>query len=282
MAKVNKKKKKSNRLKAINYIGSKKFDPFNSVKVKSNEGVNKSDKKPKKENKKPKKENKKSKVNNNNTRIDKKNNNNIEKLLGIDEGNKNTVNNKPLSIESRDKFIEKLSEEIQKEFGNNVVDAWNDINKVKEAANKVINKNPELKEASEEYLKSRTEAESEAKKDYTSVYKKFLKEISQDQDRTRDNNGNEYLGMDFNYRAYADAIADVFEAEAVSKGINPNDFKQAIRGIRDLEPWELYETDGKTRNGKYRRSRKFKSPREIANYAMSLCSKGTNTKVIDY
>ena len=88
--------------------------------------------------------------------------------------------------------------------------------------------------------------------------------------------------MDFNYRAYADAIADVFEAEAVSKGINPNDFKQAIRGIRDLEPWELYETDGKTRNGKYRRTRKFKTPRQIAEYAMSLCSKGTNTKVIDY
>lgn len=282
MAKVNKKKKKSNRLKAINYIGSKKFDPFNSVKVKSNEGVNKSDKKPKKENKKPKKENKKSKVNNNNTRIDKKNNNNIEKLLGIDEGNKNTTNNKPLSIESREKFIEKLSEEIQKEFGDNIVDAWNDINKVKAAANKVINKNPELKEASEDYLKSRTEAESEAKKDYSSEYKKFLKEISQDKDRIRDNNGNEYSGIDFNYRAYANAIADVFEAEAVSRGINPNDFKQAIRGIRDLEPWELYETDGKTRNGKYRRSRKFKSPREIANYAMSLCSKGASTKVRDY
>lgn len=274
MAKVNKKRKKSNRLKAINYIGSKKFDPYN-IKVKSNEGVNKSSKK-------PKKKNKKSKVNNKSTRIDKKNNNNIEKLLGIDNSSKNTINNKPLSIELREKFIEKLSEEIAKEYGANIIDAWNDINKVKEAADKVINKNPELKEASEEYLKSRSEAESEAKKDYSSEYKKFLKEISQDKDRIRDNNGNEYLGMDFNYRAYADAIADVFEAEAVSRGINPNDFKQAIRGIRDLEPWELYETDGKTRNGKYRRSRKFKSPREIANYAMSLCSKGANTKVIDY
>lgn len=247
--------------KAINYLGSKKFDPFSN---------------------KFKKENKKSKVNNENTRIDEDNNNNIEKLLGIDEGNKNTVNNKPLSIELREKFIKKLSEEIQEEYGNNVIDAWNDINKVKEATNKVINENPELKEASEEYLKSRSEAESEAKKDYSSVYKKFLKEISQDKDRTRDTNGNEYLGIDFNYRAYADAIADVFEAEAVSRGINPNDFKQAIRGIRDLEPWELYETDGKTRNGKYRRSRKFKTPRQIADYAMSLCSKGTNTKVIDY
>lgn len=247
--------------KAINYIGSKKFDPFS---------------------KKAKKENKKSNVNNENTRIDKDNNNNIEKLLGIDEGNKNTTNNKPLSIELREKFIKKLSEELQKEFGDNIVDAWNDINKVKEAANKVINKNPELKEASEEYLKSRTEAESEAKKDYTSVYKKFLKEISQDKDRTRDTNGNEYSGIDFNYRAYANAIADVFEAEAVSRGINPNDFKQAIRGIRDLEPWELYEADGKTRNGKVRRTRKFKTPREIANYAMSLCSKGASTKVRDY
>ena len=247
--------------KAINYIGSKKFDPFS---------------------KKSKKENKKSNVNNENTRIDKDNNNNIENLIGIDNSNKNTINNKPLSIESREKFIKELSEEIKKEFGDNIIDAWNDINKVKEATNKVVNKNPELKEASEEYLKSRSEAESEAKKDYSSVYKKFLKEISQDRDRTRDNNGNEYLGMDFNYRAYADAIADVFEAEAVSKGINPNDFKQAIRGIRDLEPWELYETDGKTRNGKYRRTRKFKTPRQIAEYAMSLCSKGTNTKVIDY
>ena len=247
--------------KAINYIGSKKFDPFS---------------------KKSKKENKKSNVNNENTRIDKDNNNNIENLIGIDNSNKNTINNKPLSIESREKFIKELSEEIKKEFGDNIIDAWNDINKVKEATNKVVNKNPELKEASEEYLKSRSEAESEAKKDYSSVYKKFLKEISQNKDRTRDNNGNEYLGMDFNYRAYADAIADVFEAEAVSKGINPNDFKQAIRGIRDLEPWELYETDGKTRNGKYRRTRKFKTPRQIAEYAMSLCSKGTNTKVIDY
>ena len=247
--------------KAINYIGSKKFDPFS---------------------KKSKKENKKSNVNNENTRIDKDNNNNIENLIGIDNSNKNTINNKPLSIESREKFIKELSEEIKKEFGDNIIDAWNDINKVKEATNKVVNKNPELKEASEEYLKSRSEAESEAKKDYSSVYKKFLKEISQNRDRTRDNNGNEYLGMDFNYRAYADAIADVFEAEAVSKGINPNDFKQAIRGIRDLEPWELYETDGKTRNGKYRRTRKFKTPRQIAEYAMSLCSKGTNTKVIDY
>lgn len=247
--------------KAINYIGSKRFDPFS---------------------KKAKKENEKSKVNNENTRIDKDNNNNIEKLIGIDNSNKNTVNNKPLSIELREKFIKKLNEEIQKEFGDNIVDAWNDINKVKEATNKVINKNPELKEASEEYLKSRSEAESEAKKDYTSVYKKFLKEIAQDKDRTRDNNGNEYSGIDFNYRAYANAIADVFEAEAVSKGINPNDFKQAIRGIRDLEPWELYKTDGKTRNGKYRRSRKFKTPREIADYAMSLCSKGASTKVRDY
>ena len=221
--------------KAINYIGSKKFDPFS---------------------KKSKKENKKSNVNNENTRIDKDNNNNIENLIGIDNSNKNTINNKPLSIESREKFIKELSEEIKKEFGDNIIDAWNDINKVKEATNKVINKNPELKGASEEYLKSRSEAESEAKKDYSSVYKKFLKEISQNKDRTRDNNGNEYL--------------------------NPNDFKQAIRGIRDLEPWELYETDGKTRNGKYRRTRKFKTPRQIAEYAMSLCSKGTNTKVIDY
>ena len=274
MAKVNKKRKKSNRLKAINYIGSKKFDPYN-IKEKSDKGVNKSSKK-------PKKKNKKSKVNNKITRIDKKNNNNIEKLIGIDNSSKNTINNKPLSIELREKFIKELSEEIKKEYGNNIIDAWNDINKVKEATNKVVNKNPELKEASEEYLKSRSEAESEAKKDYSSVYKKFLKEISQNRDRTRDNNGNEYLGMDFNYRAYADAIADVFEAEAVSKGINPNDFKQAIRGIRDLEPWELYETDGKTRNGKYRRTRKFKTPRQIADYAMSLCSKGANTKVRDY
>lgn len=274
MAKVNKKRKKSNRLKAINYIGSKKFDPYD-IKVKSNKGVNKSSKK-------PKKKNKKSKVNNKITRIDKNKNNNIEKLLGIDNSSKNTINNKPLSIELREKFIKKLSEEIQKEFGNNIIDAWNDINKVKEATNKVINKNPKLKEASEEYLKSRTEAESEAKKDYSSVYKKFLKEISQNKDRTRDNNGNEYLGMDFNYRAYADAIADVFEAEAVSRGINPNDFKQAIRGIRDLEPWELYETDGKTKRGRDRRTRKFKTPRQIADYAMSLCSKGANTKIIDY
>ena len=166
--------------KAINYIGSKKFDPFS---------------------KKSKKENKKSNVNNENTRIDKDNNNNIENLIGIDNSNKNTINNKPLSIESREKFIKELSEEIKKEFGDNIIDAWNDINKVKEATNKVVNKNPELKEASEEYLKSRSEAESEAKKDYSSVYKKFLKEISQDRDRTRDNNGNEYLGMDFNYRA---------------------------------------------------------------------------------
>lgn len=247
--------------KAINYIGSKKFDPFS---------------------KKYKKENKKSNVNNEITRIDKNDNTNIEKLIGIDNNNKDTINNKPLSIESREKFIKKLSEEIRKEFGDNIIEAWNDINKVKEATNKVVNENPELKEASEEYLKSRSEAESEAKKDYSSVYKKFLKEISQDRDRTRDNNGNEYLGMDFNYRAYADAIADVFEAEAVSKGINPNDFKQAIRGIRDLEPWELYETDGKTKNGKYRRTRKFKTPRQIAEYAMSLCSKGTSTKIIDY
>ena len=274
MAKVNKKRKKSNRLKAINYIGSKKFDPYN-IKEKSDKGVNKSSKK-------PKKKNKKSKVNNKITRIDKKNNNNIEKLIGIDNSSKNTINNKPLSIELREKFIKELSEEIKKEYGNNIIGAWNDINKVKEATNKVVNKNPELKGASEEYLKSRSEAESEAKKDYSSVYKKFLKEISQNKDRTRDNNGNEYLGMDFNYRAYADAIADVFEAEAVSKGINPNDFKQAIRGIRDLEPWELYETDGKTRNGKYRRTRKFKTPRQIADYAMSLCSKGANTKVRDY
>lgn len=282
MAKVNKKKKKSNRLKAINYIGSKKFDPYNNIKVKSNKGVNESSKKPKKENKKPKKENKKSKVNNKNTRIDKNNNTNIEKLLGIDNNSKNTINNKPLSIELREKFINKLSEEITKEFGDNIIDAWNDINKVKAATNKVINKNPELKEASEDYLKSRNEAESEAKKDYSSEYKRFLKEISQDKDRIRDNNGNEYSGIDFNYRAYANAIADVFEAEAVSRGINPNDFKQAIRGIRDLEPWELYQTDGKTRNGKYRRSRRFKTPRQIAEYAMSLCSKGANTKVIDY
>lgn len=247
--------------KAINYIGSKKFDPFS---------------------KKSKKEDKKSNVNNEITRIDKNDNTNIENLIGIDNNNKNTINNKPLSIESREKFIKKLSEEIQKEFGDNIIDAWNDINKVKEATNKVVSKNPELKEASEEYLKSRSEAESEAKKDYTSVYKKFLKEISQDQDRTKDNNGNEYLGMDFNYRAYADAIGDIFEAEAVSKGINPNDFKQAIRGIRDLEPWELYEKDGKTKKGRDRRIRKFKTPRQIADYAMSLCSKGTNTKVRDY
>ena len=247
--------------KAINYIGSKKFDPFS---------------------KKSKKEDKKSEVNNEITRIDKNNNNDIEKLIGIDNSSKNTINNKPLSIESREKFIKKLSEEIQKDFGDNIIEAWNDINKVKEATNKVINKNPELKEASEEYLKSRSEAESEAKKDYSSVYKKFLKEISQDKDRIRDNNGNEYLGMDFNYRAYADAIADIFEAEAVSKGINPNDFRQAIRGIRDLEPWELYEKDGKTKKGRDRRVRKFKTPRQIADYAMSLCSKGTNTKVIDY
>ena len=247
--------------KAINYIGSKKFDPFS---------------------KKSKKENKKSNVNNEITRIDKNDNTNIENLIGIDNSSKNTINNKSLSIESREKFIEKLSEEIKKEYGNNIIDAWNDINKVKEATNRVVNNNPELKEASEEYLKSRSEAESEAKKDYSSVYKKFLKEISQNRDRTRDNNGNEYLGMDFNYRAYADAIADVFEAEAISRGINPNDFKQAIRGIRDLEPWELYETDGKTRNGKYRRTRKFKTPRQIAEYAMSLCSKGANTKVRDY
>ena len=274
MAKVNKKRKKSNRLKAINYIGSKKFDP-NNIKVKSNKGVNKSSKK-------PKKKNKKSKVNNKITRIDKKNNNNIEKLIGIDNSNKNTINNKPLSIELREKFIKELSEEIQKDFGDNIIEAWNDINKVKEATKKVINKNPELKEASEEYLKSRSEAESEAKKDYSSVYKKFLKEISQNKDRTRDNNGNEYLGIDFNYRAYADAIADIFEAEAISKGINPNDFRQAIRGIRDLEPWELYEKDGKTKKGRDRRIRKFKTPRQIADYAMSLCSKGTNTKIIDY
>ena len=247
--------------KAINYIGSKKFDPFS---------------------KKSKKENKKSNVNNEITRIDKNDNTNIENLIGIDNSSKNTINNKSLSIELREKFIKKLSEELKEEFGDNIIDAWNDINKVKEATNKVLNKNPELKEASEEYLKSRSEAESEAKKDYSSVYKKFLKEISQNRDRTRDNNGNEYLGMDFNYRAYADAIADVFEAEAVSRGINPNDFKQAIRGIRDLEPWELYETDGKTRNGRERRTRKFKTPRQIAEYAMSLCSKGTNTKVIDY
>lgn len=247
--------------KAINYIGSKKFDPFS---------------------KKSKKENKKSNVNNESTRIDKNDNTNIENLIGIDNSSKNTINNKSLSIESREKFIQKLSEELKKEFGDNIIDAWNDINKVKEATNRVVNNNPELKEASEEYLKSRSEAESEAKKDYSSVYKKFLKEISQNRDRTRDNNGNEYLGMDFNYRAYADAIADVFEAEAISRGINPNDFKQAIRGIRDLEPWELYETDGKTRNGKYRRTRKFKTPRQIAEYAMSLCSKGANTKVRDY
>ena len=247
--------------KAINYIGSKKFDPFS---------------------KKSKKENKKSNVNNEITRIDKNDNTNIENLIGIDNSSKNTINNKSLSIESREKFIQKLSEELKKEFGDNIIDAWNDINKVKEATNRVVNNNPELKEASEEYLKSRSEAESEAKKDYSSVYKKFLKEISQNRDRTRDNNGNEYLGMDFNYRAYADAIADVFEAEAISRGINPNDFKQAIRGIRDLEPWELYETDGKTRNGKYRRTRKFKTPRQIAEYAMSLCSKGANTKVRDY
>lgn len=247
--------------KAINYIGSKKFDPFS---------------------KKSKKENKKSEVNNEITTIDKNNNNNIEKLIGIDNSNKNTINNKPLSIELREKFIKKLNEEIQKEFGDNIIEAWNDINKVKEATKKVINKNPELKEASEEYLKSRSEAESEAKKDYSSVYKKFLKEISQNKDRTKDNNGNEYLGIDFNYRAYADAIADIFEAEAISKGINPNDFRQAIRGIRDLEPWELYEKDGKTKKGRDRRIRKFKTPRQIADYAMSLCSKGTNTKIIDY
>lgn len=258
------------------YTGSKKFDPGNT-KVEPNKGVRISI-----FGKIFKRKHKKLEADNENITIDKNNNNNIEKLIGIDNSNKSTINNKSLSIESRENFIKKLNEEIQKEYGNNIIDAWNDINKVKEATNKVVNKNPELKGASEEYLKSRSEAESEAKKDYTSVYKKFLKEISQDQDRTKDNNGNEYLGMDFNYRAYADAIADVFEAEAVSKGINPNDFKQAIRGIRDLEPWELYEKDGKTRKGRDRRTRKFKTPRQIAEYAMSLCSKGANTKVRDY
>ena len=256
------------------YIGSKKFDPGN-IKVVQNKGVSIFGKI-------FKRKNKKSEVNNEITTIDKNNNNNIEKLIGIDNNNKNIINNKPLSIELRENFIKKLNEEIQKEFGNNIIGAWNDIKKVKEATNKVVNKNPELKGASEEYLKSRSEAESEAKKDYTSVYKKFLKEISQNKDRTKDNNGNEYLGIDFNYRAYADAIADIFEAEAVSKGINPNDFRQAIRGIRDLEPWELYEKDGKTKKGRDRRIRKFKTPRQIADYAMSLCSKGTNTKIRDY
>ena len=165
--------------------------------------------------------------------------------------------------------------------GHNPNTVLNDTTILKAFLREIVNSQPSLKEAADNLLvETKKRLEQGVYKDEAKI-EKLVKEFQQNPLRKTNMDNIPYdTGMlDINAGVYTEAVFRMFEEEAKSKGISSSAFRRALDYYLASKPYELYE-GSLNKKGNISRIRKLKSPREVADLAMSKALSLNNVRVV--
>ena len=165
--------------------------------------------------------------------------------------------------------------------GHNPNTVLNDTTILKAFLREIVNVQPSLKEAADNLLvETKKRLEQGIYKDEAKI-EKLVKEFKQNPLRKTNMDNIPYdTGMlDINAGVYTEAVFRMFEEEAKAKGISSSAFRRALDYYLASKPYELYE-GSLNKKGNISRIRKLKSPREVADLAMSKALSLNNVRVI--
>ena len=165
--------------------------------------------------------------------------------------------------------------------GHNPNTVLNDTTILKAFLREIVNAQPSLKEAADNLLvETKKRLEQGVYKDEAKI-ERLVKEFKQNPLRKTNMDNIPYdTGMlDINAGVYTEAVFRMFEEEAKAKGISSSAFRRALDYYLASKPYELYE-GSLNKKGNISRIRKLKSPREIADLAMSKALSLNNVRVV--
>lgn len=165
--------------------------------------------------------------------------------------------------------------------GHNPNTVLNDTTILKAFLREIVNAQPSLKEAADNLLvETKKRLEQGIYKDEAKI-EKLVKEFKQNPLRKTNMDNIPYdTGMlDINAGVYTEAVFRMFEEEAKAKGISSSAFRRALDYYLASKPYELYE-GSLNKKGNISRIRKLKSPREVADLAISKALSLNNVRVV--
>lgn len=165
--------------------------------------------------------------------------------------------------------------------GHNPNTVLNDTTILKAFLREIVSTQPSLKEAADNLLvETKKRLEQGVYKDEAKI-DRLVKEFQQNPLRrtNMDNIPYDTSMLDINAGVYTEAVFRMFEEEAKSKGISNSAFRRALDYYLASKPYELYE-GSLNKKGNISRVKKLKSPRDIADLAMSKALSLNNVRVV--
>lgn len=165
--------------------------------------------------------------------------------------------------------------------GHNPNTVLNDTTILKAFLREIVSTQPSLKEAADNLLvETKKRLEQGVYKDEAKI-DRLVREFQQNPLRRTNMDNIPYdTGMlDINAGVYTEAVFRMFEEEAKSKGISSSAFRRALDYYLANKPYELYEGSLNSK-GNISRVKKLKSPRDIADLAMSKALSLNNVRVV--
>lgn len=165
--------------------------------------------------------------------------------------------------------------------GHNPNTVLNDTTILKAFLREIVSTQPSLKEAADNLLvETKKRLEQGVYKDEAKI-DRLVREFQQNPLRrtNMDNIPYDTSMLDINAGVYTEAVFRMFEEEAKSKGISSSAFRRALDYYLASKPYELYE-GSLNKKGNISRVKKLKSPRDIADLAMSKALSLNNVRVV--
>lgn len=157
----------------------------------------------------------------------------------------------------------------------------NDIFTLKAFLREIVAEQPSYRKIASVVLKDTQNRLDDGAIKYENQIRRLVSEFRQNPYRKLNMDGIAYDTsiLDLNAGVYLEAIYRLYKKEAVEKGISESAFKRALDYYLDSKPYELYE--GSLNNkGNVSRSQVLRSPREIADMAMSRAMSLNNVRVV--
>lgn len=201
---------------------------------------------------------------------------------------RNTKSTNKNTYEEQKAFTEDNSETFMGLLFKKIMDAsqnpqrvLNDVVTLKVFLRELVAEYPSYRDIANKFLEE-TEIRLEygAFKDEGKI-RKLAEEFKENPYRTFNRDGISYDTslLDINAGIYLEAVYRTFKDEALEKGITNVAFRRELDFLLANKPFELYE-EYTTSNGKTARSRILKSPREIADMAMSRAKSIKNVNIV--
>lgn len=157
----------------------------------------------------------------------------------------------------------------------------NDIFTLKAFLREIVAEQPSYRKIASVVLKDTQNRLDDGAIKYENQIRRLVSEFRQNPHRKLNMDGIAYDTsiLDLNAGVYLEAIYRLYKKEAVEKGISEASFKRALDYYLGSKPYELYE--GSLNNkGNVSRSQVLRSPREIADMAMSRAMSLNNVRVV--